>query len=435
MKKILIPFYLNQLLVCPKFSCIAQLFILMVCTSCGTEEALKQEFLDEGTWRGIVKLQDQELPFNFEVKREDSVTYQLFIINGQNKIEIKGLSMQGDSVFIPMHIYDATIKAKLDGNKMVGIFQKNYQENTSLPFEAKYNVDYRFFKEKQKSPVDVSGEWRVTFTDADTIQEAIGVFYQKESKVEGTFLTNQGDLGFLEGEVKDSTLWLSSFNGENTFLFKGEVREGKEMSGHFWADSHEYKSWTAQKGTISPEVVFLEKNFAKETDDIFKFKFTDLNGKLVSLLDSRYKDKVKIVHIFGTWDPNSIDQIRFLTDFYKEKTDKDLAIIGLAFEKKDDFNYAKSRINKMVSRTRAPYDFLVAGVATQESLEEKVPILKGMASFPSTIYIDRKNRIRKIENGFAGPASGLYYQHKKNKFGFYVDHLLEEGKENEINLK
>jgi hypothetical protein len=392
---------------------------------CGTHEALRQEYLEDGIWRGTLTLQGQELPFNFEVEREDSVTYLLKLINGEEKIEIRGLAMQGDSVFIPMHLFDAGIKAKIFGKRMVGIYEKYYDKDYKLPFEAVHNQKYRFTFKDIPATIDVSGKWDVTFKDENGTTEALGIFSQTGNNVSGTFITPTGDYRFLEGTVKDQSLWLSTFDGENSFLFKADQSEGQVMKGHFWSGHKDYKSWTARKNNEATLPDGIKIQIFRSLNEPFIFQFPDLNGKMVSVTDDRYLNQVKIVHIFGSWCSNSLDQVRFLADWHLQNRGSNIKIIGLAFEQKNDFTYAKNRLNKMANRTNAQYDILLAGTADINSVKANLK-LDTMITFPSTIVLDKMNRIRIIKTGFIGPGSGKYHEEYINQFKEEVGKILAE---------
>lgn len=397
--------------------------------SCGIEEALKQEYLNEGVWRGVIKTQGQEIPFNFEVIREDSVTYDVNIINGQEQVNIKGLAMQGDSVFIPMHLYDAGIKARLVGNKLIGVYEKYYQENSSLPFEAVHKQTFRF-PQKGKPLKNIEGKWDVTFKEQDETINAVGIFKQEGSKVEGTFVTSLGDYRFLEGIVDEDILWLSTFDGENAFLFKADIKSPNEMKGHFWSGAFQYQSWHAIKNEHAAVAEIPTEDLVKEGNKTFLFNLIDLNGKMISSNDPRFVDKVKVIHMFGTWNPNSIDQVRFLSEWQKENKNNNVVILGFAFEQDDSFNYAKARINKMAKRLNVPYNFLIAGAADTSVVVEKFPALKSFKTFPTTLILDQKNQITKIKSGFFSPASGHYHFKYIKEFNDAINDLLfqkEEG--------
>ena len=56
----------------------------------------------------------------------------------------------------------------------------------------------------------------------------------------------------------------------------------------------------------------------KDPGEPFHFSFPDLGGRLVSNTDSRFKDKVLIVNITGSWCPNCHDEAPFLAELYRK---------------------------------------------------------------------------------------------------------------------
>jgi len=98
----------------------------------------------------------------------------------------------------------------------------------------------------------------------------------------------------------------------------------------------------------------------------------------------------------------------------------------LAYEAKDDFNYAKSRVEKMKTRLNVDYDFLIAGNFDKEAAAKTLPMLNHVMSFPTSIFIDKKGNVRKIHTGFSGPATGEYYAKYKEEFNSLMDILLKE---------
>jgi hypothetical protein len=101
-------------------------------------------------------------------------------------------------------------------------------------------------------------------------------------------------------------------------------------------------------------------------------------------------------------------------------------IIGLAYERKPDFAYAKSRVQKMKELMGVDYEVLIAGVSTTESASESLPMLNQIISFPTSIVIDKKGAVRKIHTGFNGPATGKYYDDFVKEFNSLMDTLVKE---------
>ncbi|MBF6628857.1 MAG: hypothetical protein ITG04_10200 [Proteiniphilum sp.] len=60
----------------------------------------------------------------------------------------------------------------------------------------------------------------------------------------------------------------------------------------------------------------------------------------------------------------------------------------------------------------------------KESIAGALSELDNFSSYPTTIFIDRQGKIRKIHTGFNGPATGLYYQEFIEDFNIQVDSLL-----------
>jgi peroxiredoxin len=69
----------------------------------------------------------------------------------------------------------------------------------------------------------------------------------------------------------------------------------------------------------------------------FAFTFPDVDGKPVSLSDERFRGKVVLVTLGGTWCPNCHDEAQFLLPFYREHRDQGFEIIALMFERHGDF--------------------------------------------------------------------------------------------------
>jgi thiol-disulfide isomerase/thioredoxin len=166
--------------------------------------------------------------------------------------------------------------------------------------------------------------------------------------------------------------------------------------------------------------------FLKPGYDKLAFSFPDLTGKMVSLADPKYQGKVVIVQILGSWCPNCLDESEFLIPYYNKHKDKGLAIIGLAYERSAKFDEAKLRLDKMTKRLGVTYDILLAGTIAKDNASNSLPMLNHVMAFPTTIYIDRAGKVRKIYTGFSGPSTGKYYEAFVDEFTSFVGKLLKE---------
>jgi len=340
-------------------TCLVFFFLL----SCNEHNQTKID-LPLGTWKGIISQQGQELPFLFESSKRGGKTI-ITLLNGEERLEIDEVSLKGDSIYITFNFFDTEIKAKIDGQELKGAYNKRYSDGHVLPFYAKFNETDRF----QKRSNDLVGttlfeRYEVTFFEEDgSSYPAIAKLKQNKDRVSGTFLTETGDYRFLDGVIDQDTLKLSSFDGTHLFLFTARVLGDSLIGGQFWHGKNTYEKWIGKKNLSASLTDPDALTFLKEGYDKISFSFPDLDGNEVSLDDEKYKDKVIILQIFGSWCPNCMDETKFYTAWYKENKINDLAIIGLAYENKADFTYASKRVKKMKRKLEAPYDFLIAGIS------------------------------------------------------------------------
>ncbi len=57
---------------------------------------------------------------------------------------------------------------------------------------------------------------------------------------------------------------------------------------------------------------------------------------------------------------------------------------------------------------------------------EKVPQAVNLNSWPTTFFIGRDGRVKKIHAGFASPASGAFHAQVTEEFASTVERLLAE---------
>jgi thiol-disulfide isomerase/thioredoxin len=380
--------------------------------------------LKSGVWRGVITMQNQELAFIFDVEKK-GVQYLINLNNASEKILLDEISIQGDSVLIPLHIFDAALHAKIEGNKLTGTFVKYYLPEGNLPFTASFGEEYLYSKIVHEKSKDFSGKYQLEFNTGKDTYASVGIFEQTGNHLTGTFLTPMGDYRYLEGDVIDDKLRLSTFDGNHAFIFSASL-EGDSLKGDFYSghSSHETFKGIKNANAVMPDAESL--TYLKEGFDKIDFSFPDLQGNKVSPSEERFKNKVLILQIFGTWCPNCMDETKFLTQWYEKNKDRGVEIIGLAYERKDDFKYASDRVNKMKEKLGVSYEFVIAGVNDKEKAAATLPMLNKVIAFPTTIFIGKDGTVKHIHTGFSGPGTGVYYEQFKERFNQIVNELLAE---------
>jgi len=71
---------------------------------------------------------------------------------------------------------------------------------------------------------------------------------------------------------------------------------------------------------------------------------------------------------------------------------------------------------------------LITGVAINDSMrtEKTLPELTPIKFFPSSAILDKQGKVRKLDTGFNGPATGDHYVQYKKEFEETVNKLLSE---------
>jgi len=382
--------------------------------------------LKTGTWRGIIRLQGQELPFLFDIEKEGN-TYKAYLKNVTERLLLDEISFRNDSVFMQLHIFDADLRAKIGENTLEGTYYKNYAPEISLPFSATFGETTLFAVNVDKSVTpDYSGTYQLEFKpDKDEPYTSVGILEQKGNHLTGSFLTPIGDYRYLDGNVIDGKLHLSTFDGNHAFVFIGTLR-GDSLKGDYYSgkSTHEVFSGVKDANAKMPDPESL--TFLREGYDHIDFNFPDVNGNPVKSTDERFRNKVLILQIFGTWCPNCMDETKYLSSWYRENHDRGVEILGLAYERKPDFAYASERVIKMHNKLNVPYPFVIAGVNDKEEAAKTLPMLNRVFAFPTTIMIGRDGKVKHIYTGFEGPGTGIYHERFKERFNQLVNELLDE---------
>jgi peroxiredoxin len=399
---------------------------------------VRKEKLTAGEWRGEFTVEgNKKIPFNFTVEAGPGETSKVFLLNGEERAELDAVTIQSDSIVVPVSIYDALLIAKADGDSLHGYFRKNQSGKQGLPFHAARNQQFRFVVTDSSNTTTVNGKWSVSLTserDGQTSSRyTVGLLEQNGNKVTGTILTTTGDYRYLEGVVDGTRLKLSAFSGSSPTLIEAELTDSLHLVGEFISPTGRTTLKAFRNDTAAlPDPYTL--TFLKPGFDRLSFSFPNLEGKEVTLKDEKYKGKVVVVTVLGSWCPNCIDEAAFLAPWYKENKERGIEIVGLSFERKDDLEFAKKRLGTLIDRFDIQYDILFAGIADKKIVAEKLPELNTFLSFPTTFFIDKSGKVRKVHTGYSGPATGKYYQEYIKEFNDEVNALVNEPGNEQIRL-
>jgi thiol-disulfide isomerase/thioredoxin len=383
-------------------------------------------------WRANLVRQDKhEVIFNIESKKENGKIV-FYIINDQEKLRIDPVNFIDDSIHFDMPTFESFFRTKKnkDGS-LTGKWTKGTAGVTQhWDFYAIPNQTFRFESNLGKANHNISGKWDMDITRSNgTLRKAVAEFRQEGDKLIGSVLTPSGDARYLEGIVTGDSLKLSTFDGAHAYSYKAKIDNTNHIiGGVFYSGFAGVETWEAKKNNdiITPDQENPTK--LKDGETRLNFSFNDLNGNPVSINDERYKNKVVIVQILGSWCPNCLDETKFLSEYYNENKNRGVEVIGLAYEYDTNVERSLKSLRKFEKLFNVQYPILITGGTSSddEKTEKTLPQLTAIRSFPTTIFIDKKGEVRKIKGVFYGPGTGAHYEAFKKEFYGTVDKLLGE---------
>jgi thiol-disulfide isomerase/thioredoxin len=378
----------------------------------------------------IVRKDGNTVVFDLESKKEKGETI-LFVRNAAEEIRIDQVIVTKDSVNFSMPVFESSFRSKRNADgSLQGIWRKGTSGEFQMwPFFAFPNQP-RFEPRLGAPNNNITGSWDVTITRADgTTRKAVAEFKQDKDKLIGSFITPSGDYRYLDGIVTGDSLKLSTFDGAHAYTFYAKVDNAQKISGGVYLSGINGKeTWTAIKDDNAKEPVQNEPTRLKPGQSSLNFTFNDLDGKPVSINDPQFKNKVVIIQIMGSWCPNCMDETKFLSEYYDKNKSRGVEIIALAYEYSTDIERSKQSLRKFQQRFNVQYPMLITGAtsADEQKTEKTLPQITPIRAFPTTIYIDKKGKVREIHGAFYGPGTGKYHEEFIKIFNGTIEGLLKE---------
>jgi len=385
-------------------------------------------------WFGRLQLNDSiDLDFNFRLSSEEQKP-KVIIYNADEIISSGEVVPANDSIGLKMPVFDTELRFVFINKDSISGFWVNHSGKAKR--ELKFSGGQRSIQPYPDAlNSKFTGKWEVDFNPGSVhdVYKAIGLFRNSDclGRIYGTFCTETGDYRFLSGRSyeknKDTIMKLSCFDGAHAYVFTCKLLSGKLVDGHFYAGAHGHEFWAGKRNDRfelrnEDSITFLKPGF-----DRLDFNFPNLDNQQVSLADEKYKGKVVILQIMGSWCPNCMDETKFFSGFYKLNRGKGLEVIALAYERTGDLEKAKANVQRLKKRFDCEYDFLIAGTTSDKAEAAKtLPALKELNCFPTTVYVDKNGKVRKISSGFNGPATGEYYEKFVAETNAFVEKLLRE---------
>jgi len=224
-------------------------------------------------------------------------------------------------------------------------------------------------------------------------------------------------------------LKLSTFDGSHAYTFYAKINSQEKISGGVYLAGYAGReTWSAKKDKDVKEPQQEQPTKLRPGESKLNFTFNDLEGKPVSINDERFKNKVVIVQLMGSWCPNCMDETKFLSEFYNKYRSRGVEMVSLAYEYSTDIERSRKSLGKFQKLFNVQYPMLITGVTStdEQKTEKTLPQLTSIRSFPTSIFLDRKGNVRDIHGVFYGPGTKQYFEEYKKIFTGIVEGLLKE---------
>jgi thiol-disulfide isomerase/thioredoxin len=407
------------------WSRIAFVSLALFASSASTRSAAAQSV--EGKWEGTVDVDGMTIPFRIDISGK-GMKLQGAFINGDERVTSTSGRQDHDALVLNFDQYAERILANIEGGQLTGTIEGKFgpEPRSTLPFRAK-----RFTPEPDPpagTVPSIGGLWEIEVRSPKGESAWRFIVRQSGTDVSAAILRVDGDTGALTGRYRDGKFVLSHFSGERPYLIEvapkpdgslaitlNDYNGKKELPAYRPADAR-------ARGLPEPTDPAQQTHVA-DPNAPFEFRFPDISGRMVASSDARFRGKVILVNITGSWCPNCHDEAPFLAELYRTYRERGLEIVALDFEEASQFGEL-NRLRWFIYHYGIQYTVLVAG--DPDDVNKKIPQLVNLKSWPTTVFIGRDGLVKSIHAGFASPASGDFNGQLKAEVTARVEALLAE---------
>jgi thiol-disulfide isomerase/thioredoxin len=417
----------------------------------------------DGRWDASLNNHGTVIPFRIDISGSGPTLKGTFYDGFKPYDGTTSATFQDGKLVLNVEHYLTTITATLKDGQLTGnVITQSRGPVTEYGFQATRHVEAAA---RAVDAPSIAGSWIIPLDSPSSKGEKAFRFIveQHGADVAASILRVDGDTGAYSGAYKDGKWVLSHFDGSRPGIIEVALtKEGtlevlqnsgraKKAAAQDSANSGSYQTVSASsnskgyseeptdsryatklvayradvaqaKGLPQPEN-YDTHTTVRDPNEKFTFNFPDVNGKLVSSDDPRFKGKVVLAIVTGTWCPNCHDEAQYLVQLDKKYRDKGLAIVALDFEEPEQQG-SLVRERAFVKQYGVEYTYLIAGAPAE--MWEKVPQAVNLNTWPATIFVGRDGLVKGIHSGFASPASGEFNKQLQQEFTAKIEQLLAE---------
>lgn len=203
---------------------------------------------------------------------------------------------------------------------------------------------------------------------------------------------------FYVGSVlpdEDTALW-AVVDANHIQLWSGISPTSSFLELHL--NPREYVAMPPDWRKYSDAEAFVRLSLGTKIRERIDWTLSDLAGHLVSLSSSRFKGKVVLVNIFGSWCGGCRIEIPHLVRLQEKYGGQGLEVIGVAFEQ-EPVEAGKIEIRNLLQEAKVNYTILWGGPTGADNVISTVKGIDRFCGYPTTILIGCDGQVKHTEVG------------------------------------
>ena len=392
-----------------------------------------------GTYTGLTTYRGQQIPLSLQITGSP-VHLQAALINGPSthptgldRSIASETTLEGDHLSILFTYFNASFDLTVspDGH-LSGTFG-------APPASTPTRIPVQLERATPSAPTPgapaINGSWEVAVHSpkGENAWQLLISPSGHPGEIRAVIQRIDGDTGSLFGRWNGTSYLVSHFNPDGP-TYWSITPHGADLTLTNLIASDANRSWQtgitarrpneARKLNLPAPTRPTDQTSLKNPSSPLHFSGKTLDGsREITQADPSLRGKVVIVAIGGSWCPNCHDEAPFLESLYKQFHAGGLEIINLNFEDGDQFTNP-TRLHAFVARYGLTYPVLLAG--HKDDLNQVVPGVNNLNSWPTSFFIGRNDRVAEVHAGFAGPANPTGNAELRQSITSLVQRLLSE---------
>jgi thiol-disulfide isomerase/thioredoxin len=385
-----------------------------------------------GRWSGFATAHGQQVPVQLQLssKSEDGKISGSWV-NGEEVTASSSGQLTGNHLVLNFDYFARKLEGDFTSNGFTGTFAGGRGTPSALELHPAIKETPAASPVATPPASELSGDWEVAVKSpkGESAWTLRITPLSNRGEIKAVILRIDGDTGGLYGSFDQASgeYRVSHFNASGPALYTIKPNgDGTLQLANLLRDDPQ---WTARRPSVArqqnlaPPTKSTDQTSVVDPSKPLEFSAPDLAGVTVNNADPKFKGKVVIVAIGGSWCPNCHDEAPFLVELYNRYHARGLEVVNISFEEDNQLKNPE-RLKAFIARYKIPYTVLLAGTPSQ--LNEKLPQGKNLNCWPTTFFVGRDGLVKEVHAGFSGPATGAAHTDLKAETTSLVERLLTE---------